>query len=93
MGGVFKSPLAVLRSFFVYRFLLGLGEAPSWPAATKAVSESFPKEERGWAVALIASGSSIGGAIGPVLVVGSIWDWAAVGGRLLLSWARWGSFG
>lgn len=34
------------------------------------MSEWFPKRERGWAVALFDSGSSIGGAIAPVLVLG-----------------------
>jgi ACS family hexuronate transporter-like MFS transporter len=59
-----------LRSFAFFRFLLGAGESANWPAATKAVSEWFPKRERGWAVALFDSGSSIGGAIAPLLVVG-----------------------
>lgn len=59
-----------LRSFAVFRFLLGAGESANWPAATKAVAEWFPKKERGWAVALFDSGSSIGGAIAPLLVIG-----------------------
>jgi ACS family hexuronate transporter-like MFS transporter len=59
-----------LRSFAFFRFLLGAGESANWPAATKAVSEWFPKKERGWAVALFDSGSSIGGAIAPLLVIG-----------------------
>ncbi|HKQ53098.1 MAG TPA: MFS transporter [Pyrinomonadaceae bacterium] len=59
-----------LRSFAFFRFLLGAGESANWPAATKAVSEWFPKRERGWAVALFDSGSSIGGAIAPLLVLG-----------------------
>src|ERR1043165_7655317 len=59
-----------LRSFAFFRFLLGAGESANWPAATKAVSEWFPKKERGWAVALFDSGSSIGGAIAPFLVIG-----------------------
>jgi ACS family hexuronate transporter-like MFS transporter len=59
-----------LRSFAFFRFLLGAGESANWPAATKAVSEWFPKRERGWAVALFDSGSSIGGAIAPLLVIG-----------------------
>ena len=58
-----------LRSFCGFRFLLGAGEAANWPAATKAVSEWFPRRERGWAVALFDSGSSIGAAIAPVLVL------------------------
>ena len=58
-----------LRSFAFFRFLLGAGESANWPAATKAVAEWFPKKERGWAVALFDSGSSIGGAIAPILVI------------------------
>ncbi|MGH9631122.1 MAG: MFS transporter [Bryobacteraceae bacterium] len=58
-----------LRSFSVFRFLLGLGESANWPGATKAVSEWFPRRESGWAVALFDSGSSIGGAIAPALVL------------------------
>jgi MFS transporter, ACS family, hexuronate transporter len=58
-----------LRSFAFFRFLLGMGESANWPAATKAVSEWFPKKERGWAVALFDSGSSIGAAIAPALVI------------------------
>jgi ACS family hexuronate transporter-like MFS transporter len=58
-----------LRSFAFFRFLLGAGESANWPGATKAVSEWFPKRESGWAVALFDSGSSIGGAIAPLLVL------------------------
>jgi MFS transporter, ACS family, hexuronate transporter len=58
-----------LRSFSFFRFLLGLGESANWPAATKAVAEWFPKREKGWAVALFDSGSSIGAAIAPSLVI------------------------
>jgi MFS transporter, ACS family, hexuronate transporter len=58
-----------LKSFAGFRFLLGFGESPNWPAATKAVSEWFPKRERGWAVALFDSGSSIGAAIAPAFVI------------------------
>ncbi len=56
-------------SFKAFRFLLGLGESANWPGATKAVSEWFPDRERAWAVALFDSGSSIGGAIAPFLVL------------------------
>jgi len=64
-------------SFVGFRFLLGLGESANWPGATKAVSEWFPKRERGLATALFDSGSSIGGAIAPFIVfwVYSRWGW------------------
>ena len=58
-----------LRSFVVFRFLVGVGESANWPGATKAVSEWFPKSERGWAIAFFDSGSAVGGAIVPVLVL------------------------
>jgi len=63
---VFYSVVSVLTSlargfssFAVFRFLLGAGESGNWPAATKAVSEWFPKRERGLATALFDSGSSV----------------------------------
>lgn len=72
------TPLATgLRSFCGFRFLLGAGEAANWPAATKAVGQWFPVRERGWAVALFDSGSSIGAAIAVVLVP---WLYRALGG-------------
>lgn len=56
-------------SFAGFRFLLGAGESANWPAATKAVSEWFPRRERGLATALFDSGSSIGAAIAPLLII------------------------
>lgn len=65
-----------LRGFVALRFLVGAGESANWPGATKAVSEWFPKSERGWAVAIFDSGSAVGGAIAPVLV---LWLYHAFG--------------
>jgi MFS transporter, ACS family, hexuronate transporter len=59
-----------LRSFAACRFLLGLGESANWPGATKAVAEWFPSRESGWAVALFDSGSSVGAALAPFIVLG-----------------------
>jgi len=59
-----------LRSFMGLRFLLGLGESANWPGATKAVAEWFPRRESGWAVALFDSGSSVGAALAPFIVLG-----------------------
>jgi ACS family hexuronate transporter-like MFS transporter len=58
-----------LRSFALVRFLLGAGESANWPGATKAVSEWFPRRESGWAVALFDSGSSVGAALAPFIVL------------------------
>lgn len=62
-------------SFMGFRFFLGLGESGNWPGATKAVSEWFPKQERGLATALFDSGSSIGGAVAPFLVLWLYFRW------------------
>jgi ACS family hexuronate transporter-like MFS transporter len=56
-------------SFLGFRFLLGAGEAANWPAATKAVSEWFPRRQRGLAVAFFDSGSSVGAMVAPVLLL------------------------
>jgi MFS transporter, ACS family, hexuronate transporter len=82
-------------SFAAFRFLLGVGESANWPAATKAVSEWFPKRERGLATALFDSGSSIGAALAPYLVLGIYFRWGwrpafIVPGLLGLVWlAAW----
>src|SRR5215471_13930265 len=93
------TPLA--RGFYgfgAFRFLLGAGESGNWPGATKAVSEWFPKKERGVAAALFDSGSSIGGAIAPFLVVPIYlkWGWrpafvlpGLLGFIWLAVWKRW----
>src|SRR5579864_5632157 len=78
-------------SFASFRFLLGAGESANWPAATKAVSEWFPKRERALATALFDSGSSIGGAVAPFLVLWIYFRWGwrpavAVPGALGFLW-------
>ncbi|MFZ0734963.1 MAG: MFS transporter [Candidatus Sulfotelmatobacter sp.] len=84
-------------SLATFRFLLGAGESANWPAATKAVSEWFPKRERALATALFDSGSSIGGAVAPFIVLWIYFRWGwrpafAVPGVLgflwLIAW-RW----
>ena len=70
------SPIASgLSSFIGFRFLLGLGESANWPAATKAVAEWFPKQERALATAFFDSGSSVGGAIAPFIVLSIYFRW------------------
>jgi MFS transporter, ACS family, hexuronate transporter len=62
-------------SFAIVRFFLGAGESANWPGATKAVSEWFPKRERALAAALFDSGSSIGGAVAPFLLLPIYYRW------------------
>jgi ACS family hexuronate transporter-like MFS transporter len=63
------------RSFAAFRFLLGAGESANWPAATKAVSEWFPKKERGLATAFFDSGSSVGAAMAPFIILSIYFRW------------------
>jgi ACS family hexuronate transporter-like MFS transporter len=86
------TPLASgIYGFGAFRFLLGLGESANWPAATKAVAEWFPKQERALATAFFDSGSSIGGAVAPFIVLSiySHWGWrpaVAIPGLLGFLW-------
>ncbi|MGD0307071.1 MAG: MFS transporter [Candidatus Acidiferrales bacterium] len=86
------TPLARgFRSFLGFRFLLGAGESGNWPGAAKAVSEWFPKQERALATALYDSGSSIGGAIAPFIILPLYLRWGvnpafAIPGVLGLLW-------
>ena len=84
-------------SFLGFRFLLGFGEAANWPAATKAVSEWFPRKERALATAFFDSGSSLGGAIAPFIILPIYfrWGWRAafvvpglLGFMWLLGWRK-----
>jgi MFS transporter, ACS family, hexuronate transporter len=94
---IFTSLARGLYSFAGFRFLLGAGESANWPAATKAVSEWFPKSERGLATALFDSGSSIGGAVAPFIILPIYFRWGwrpafmipgALGFLWLIGW-RW----
>ena len=57
-----------LRQFETLRFLMGMGEGCNWPGASKTVAEWFPGKERGLAVAIFDSGSSVGAIFAPPFV-------------------------
>ncbi len=59
---------STVSSFGAFRFLLGIGEGCNWPGASKTVAEWFPARERGVAVAIFDSGSSVGGALAAIIV-------------------------
>ncbi|HEY5755930.1 MAG TPA: MFS transporter [Steroidobacter sp.] len=69
-------------SFAVCRFLLGAGEAGSWSACVKAVSEWFPRKERGFATGLWSAGVSAGLVISvPIVAWINLtlgWRWAFI---------------
>lgn len=67
----FWSGLATgVASFFCARLLLGVGEAPTFPANAKAVGYWFPERERSFATSLNDSAAKFASAIGvPILGV------------------------
>jgi ACS family hexuronate transporter-like MFS transporter len=58
-----------MRSMGSCRFLLGLGEAGIWPAASKAVSEWFPARQRALAIGFYTMGATIGATLAPYVVI------------------------
>ncbi len=68
-----------LTGFAGARFLLGLGEAGNFPAATKTIAEWFPRRERSLATGLFNTGTSSGAIIAPLLVpwIANSWGWQA----------------
>jgi ACS family hexuronate transporter-like MFS transporter len=83
-----------VSSFGALRFLLGIGEGFNWPGASKAVAECFPPQERGLAVAIFDSGSSVGGALAALCIpwIALQFGWRsafAFSGILGLAWLAW----
>jgi MFS transporter, ACS family, D-galactonate transporter len=69
-----------LRGFFWSRLLLGVAEAPTFPANAKAVAAWFPPEKRGMPTAIFDAGAKLAAGIG-VLTLGWIlvrhgWRWS-----------------
>ena len=82
----FAAALSLNVSYlFGARLLLGVGEAPTFPANAKAVSRWFPVEERSFATSIFDAAAKFASAIGvPVigvllLKVGWRWSFAATG--------------
>jgi MFS transporter, ACS family, D-galactonate transporter len=57
------------------RILLGIGEAPYFPAAAKAIGYWFPRNERGTAVALYDAQSKLSNAIGTPIIAWVVTEW------------------
>lgn len=69
-----------IGSFFAARLLLGIGEAPTFPANAKAIGYWFPKSERSLATAIFDSAAKFSSAIGVpfigILLVYFGWRWS-----------------
>src|SRR5205823_2610427 len=68
ISSMLPSVASSVRSLAMFRFMLGIGEGCNWPGASKTVAEWFPAKERGLAVAIFDSGSSIGAVVAPPFV-------------------------
>lgn len=64
-GGAFAPGL---KSFFGSRLLLGVGEAPTFPANAKATAHWFPRSERSLATAVFDSAAKFSTAIGTLSI-------------------------
>ncbi|MGJ3220974.1 MFS transporter [Geobacillus thermoleovorans] len=57
------------------RVLLGIGEAPYFPSAAKAVGQWFPRHERATAISLYDAQSKLSNAIGTPIIAWIITEW------------------
>jgi MFS transporter, ACS family, hexuronate transporter len=82
------------------RFLLGAGEGGGFPAATRAVTEWFPANERSTAMGIINAGTAVGAVIAPIFIMLVLahtgwlglapWRWVFfISGILGLLWTWW----
>ena len=74
-----------LGGFFAARLVLGVGEAPTFPANAKAIGYWFPSKERSFATSIFDSAAKFASAIG-VPIIGMLllkfgwrWSFAATG--------------
>ena len=74
-----------LGGLFAARFVLGVGEAPSFPANAKAIGYWFPPKERSLATSIFDAAAKFASALGVPLIgvvllaVGWRWSFAATG--------------
>lgn len=75
LWGVISASAAAATGAWVLalnRFLLGMAEAPAFPAAASVTAQEFEAVERGRATALFDGGSYIGMAVGAPLIAGAV---------------------
>ena len=69
-----------IGSFFASRLLLGVGEAPTFPANAKAIGYWFPQSERSFATSINDAAAKFASAIGVpvlgILLIGFGWRWS-----------------
>lgn len=95
LAAMAHAAMRTVLGFGCARAGLGLAEGGSFPAAIKAITEWFPKEQRALATGLFNAGSNVGAITCPLVVpwLASRWGWqgaflvtGAIGGIWLLFW-------
>ncbi|NMP24110.1 MFS transporter [Sulfobacillus harzensis] len=66
-------------SIYIFRLILGVGEAPAFPAATKTAADWIPRPQRGVATGFFTAGVNMGSAIALPLVAWlvTVYGWHA----------------
>jgi len=77
-GLIISGAWGVLATLLVLRFLLGVGEAATYPVAARAIGNWIPSSERALANAIVVAGLSLGSAATPPLIS---WLMVSVGWR------------
>lgn len=77
--------------FKLARIFLGVAESPNFPAATKTISEWFPRKERAFAFGFVNAGTNMGALAAPAVVPWLYqnygWQWAFIAtGAVGLVW-------
>jgi len=87
--------VATFGWFVLARVVLGIGEAPQFPAAARVVSNWFPVRSRGTPTGIFNSASPLGVALAPLcltpLIAATSWHWAffVTGGLGLVAAVVW----
>jgi ACS family glucarate transporter-like MFS transporter len=68
---------AAMLSLLLFRLILGIGEAPTFPAAAQGVSRWIPTHHQGRANGVVIAAIGLGSALAPPLLTGVMvrWGW------------------
>ena len=97
--GILLTGTGALVSLMVIRFVLGMGEAATYPVAALAVSRWSPGSERALAYAIVVAGLSLGSTVTPPLIswlmvnIGWRESFYLVSGAAFLITALWWFYG
>jgi len=91
VAGTLHAFASSVTHFSVLRMVLGLGEAPNFPAVNKSITEWFPPSQRAFAMGVVNFGTNFANIIGPGIFIwiATTWSWQvgfAVMGALGFLW-------